>query len=410
MEKKIEQELNFNFSRFLTARNRSLLTAVSLSFEKLSSCKGLKELLSLLFKTYERFSHSHQLSYNSILPSVVNAMMFSEDKKYIHTHCVIVAFYLLDAVIKYVPNFCISFNLEQPIYIYLKNLREYIIIQPATTIKVSKLENNLIVCSGNSKKVLYINLNEQKNEKNIPFDLIAQPISGLPHPQLSRIDTRVDIKTFESMVSKSLLEILQIDKQLYESMLEIIDSIIIIQLPDNIPSKEAENYSVSFSQAENIGAIFVSFTKNHIWLAETLVHEFGHNLLNILMLSTNLVANETTTFYSPWKDMPRSAHGLLHALFSFSYAATFMGKLLISADFQRKEFIEDRLITHTHRLKLAFDQNLEDSLTEKGKKVYHTIQHYFLANSSASFLNSPCPEKLLIHKNRVLQHISKVGT
>jgi HEXXH motif-containing protein len=55
-------------------------------------------------------------------------------------------------------------------------------------------------------------------------------------------------------------------------------------------------------------------------LAESIVHEFRHNLLHQLELSFPLYTHDSPTaarFYSPWRPDPRPLHGILHALFVF---------------------------------------------------------------------------------------------
>lgn len=55
-------------------------------------------------------------------------------------------------------------------------------------------------------------------------------------------------------------------------------------------------------------------------LAESIVHEFRHNLLHQLELSYPLYeagSPQEARFYSPWRPDPRPLHGILHALFVF---------------------------------------------------------------------------------------------
>jgi len=277
----------------------------------------------------------------------------------------------------------------------------YLNLPARQSIIVSKLKNNLQVKSVDSIKEIKIISNKNQQNTNHSLNLICQSISSLSELKGYSVDEDVNLNSFKNVLSNALLNIKYADKELYNTLLTIIDTIILIRLPDNIPSHKRSNYSVSFSQGKNIGSIFISFTENDFWLTETLVHEFGHNLLNILMLSKDLIADEEATFYSPWRDEPRPAHGLLHALFSFSYAASLMGKLFVLVnDRSNKEFIKNRLIAHAYRLKFGFEENLQSALTDAGKSVYRIINNYFLTSSCNNFLNSPCPARILEHRNR----------
>jgi hypothetical protein len=400
MKKQIETELNFNFAQFLAARKDALLVTVSLSLNELSRDDGLKDFLSLLCTTYNTLESTEHLSYTSMLTSRISMMLTEKNTNNLHTHAVIIAFYLLDSLIKHLPNFFVRFSISQAICIYLRNLKAYVRIPQQDTIKISYSNNNLVILFDQGRKKIERDLNRYRNNRH--FDLISQPTSNLSCSQWSQVDTHVDIIAFERIISKALLNISAVDGELNKNILQLIDTVIPIKLPDNIPRKDRLEYSVSFSEEKNIGTIFVSFMTNDIWLSETIVHEFAHNLLNVLMLSNNLIENKKSVFYSPWKEKPRPAHGLLHALFSFSYAANFMGNLLSFADSPSQKFIENRLIMHVHRLKFAFDEPLEESLTDEGKKVYHIIKSYFSSSSISKFLDLPCPEKLVAHKKKIM--------
>lgn len=87
-----------------------------------------------------------------------------------------------------------------------------------------------------------------------------------------------------------------------------------VPLVSSIPER-----AFSISDSRYPGAIMATIDGPPV-LAETIVHEFRHNLLHQLEHSHPLYLQDSPTearFYSPWRNDPRPLHGLLHALFVF---------------------------------------------------------------------------------------------
>lgn len=63
---------------------------------------------------------------------------------------------------------------------------------------------------------------------------------------------------------------------------------------------------------------------------EALVHEYGHQKLNVITPLASLIVDDPgeAVYYSPWRDDPRPLSGLLHAVFSFSMVTDFYRRLL----------------------------------------------------------------------------------
>lgn len=402
MQEQFEQSLNFNFQEFLQIRNESLLRAFMASISTLVNDIPLQDWLVLLLRTNSEGKTLNSTLRCSILFVVITNMMREAKEMTNHTGCIVCAFYLLDAAINQLPNFSVSFYCNQPIYVYLRQLKIYLSIPQASVVNVS-LSNDILLIkfSGMTKEIQLAADNTAPVKSLIPFDIICKPLSGLPHEQFNNIDTSISLIAFENLIVNSLSTLQCVDQPLHQSLSSLIDSIVPIKSPES-DLKDKVNHSSSFSLSNHIGAIFLSFLDNQAWFLETLVHEFAHNLLNILMLSCSLIADQEKVFYSPWKEKPRPAYGLLHALFAFTHVESLLTKLLPSADPHSKAFIESRLLTNSHQLKLAFDQPLLNSLTNKGKKVYEILRETF-SSVSSNFLCRDCPKIILEHKAKFMK-------
>jgi HEXXH motif-containing protein len=81
----------------------------------------------------------------------------------------------------------------------------------------------------------------------------------------------------------------------------------------------ADKYSASHNDA--FGSIVLSLPPDATTFAETLVHEFQHNKLGVLLSLVDLLdpkgGNETPRLYAPWRDDPRPPTGVLHGVVSF---------------------------------------------------------------------------------------------
>ena len=85
--------------------------------------------------------------------------------------------------------------------------------------------------------------------------------------------------------------------------------------------------SLSCSSEMRIGAVMASLVPG-VELAEMLVHEYGHNLLNRLMRTESYVkSGHPVTLYSPLRPDPRPPKGLLHAAYSSVLVSEFYRRL-----------------------------------------------------------------------------------
>jgi hypothetical protein len=76
---------------------------------------------------------------------------------------------------------------------------------------------------------------------------------------------------------------------------------------------------MSCTSEQFFGSILTS-TGDEYQLAEAIVHEYSHNLLNMVILSGEIFEGQVPreeTYYSPWREDPRPIAGVLHAVFVF---------------------------------------------------------------------------------------------
>lgn len=116
----------------------------------------------------------------------------------------------------------------------------------------------------------------------------------------------------------------------------------------------------SMSDSALPGAIMTTIDGPAV-LAESLVHEFRHNLLHQLEQAYPLYESGSSTeakFYSPWRNDPRPLHGILHALF------VFLDVCAIHAGVQRGS-AHDSHARHDSAVRLAGNvQRIEAALQE----------------------------------------------
>jgi hypothetical protein len=69
---------------------------------------------------------------------------------------------------------------------------------------------------------------------------------------------------------------------------------------------------------------------NPIKTAEALVHEAGHNLLNIFLESRGIILNDNPLqWYSPWTKSLRHHRGIVHGFFVFTLVTAFYQRLYL---------------------------------------------------------------------------------
>jgi len=136
----------------------------------------------------------------------------------------------------------------------------------------------------------------------------------------------------------------------------------------------------SMSDAMLPGAIMSSIDGAPV-LAESLAHEFRHNLLHQLELAYPIFEPGSpgeARFYSPWRTDPRPLYGILHALFVFidvcAIHAGVRGQRLGDAHDQHDSAV--RLASNMRRIRIALEEFRRHAhLTAFGRGFVQGIEH-----------------------------------
>jgi hypothetical protein len=87
-----------------------------------------------------------------------------------------------------------------------------------------------------------------------------------------------------------------------------------VLLAQRAPADVTASYSVTALP----GTVYTDWTPDAVRLGEGLLHEAAHCWLNECLAACGEQLPAEPTWYSPWKNRPRSAFGLLHAAFIFA--------------------------------------------------------------------------------------------
>ncbi|HEV7398232.1 MAG TPA: HEXXH motif-containing putative peptide modification protein [Pyrinomonadaceae bacterium] len=139
------------------------------------------------------------------------------------------------------------------------------------------------------------------------------------------------------------------------------------------------DHSVSCSTRDFLGAVQLSAHPG-IALAEVLVHEYRHNILNAI-IDVDPILDESSprraAFYSPWRKDPRPLMGLIHGIYSFMEVVGFYESYLghYGSEAPQAALAEERIVTNSYRLKIAVaDFTHYAKLTRFGVELLDGIQ------------------------------------
>jgi HEXXH motif-containing protein len=122
--------------------------------------------------------------------------------------------------------------------------------------------------------------------------------------------TPAEIAHWQRMLSESWQLLVRRHRPAAEILAEVLRVIVPVQ-PD--PAADA----VSATSAHAYGAVAMSAPTDPVALSVGLLHETAHSLLNAATLLFDLVRPSRTLGYSPWRDDPRPATGILHGAYAY---------------------------------------------------------------------------------------------
>jgi HEXXH motif-containing protein len=148
----------------------------------------------------------------------------------------------------------------------------------------------------------------------------------------------------------------------------------LIPVRSNVPE-----HSVSCSNRDFFGAVQLSAHPG-IALAEVLVHEYRHNILNAIIDADPILNESNPTeamFFSPWRKDPRPLIGLFHGIYSFMEVVGFYLAYLdyYGAEAPQAKLAGERIVTNTYRLVMAVEDFVRDAeLTPFGTQLVEGVQ------------------------------------
>ena len=212
-----------------------------------------------------------------------------------------------------------------------QNLNE--IIKSANTGGISNIENNNI----------YITPSLLMSGGKILLDHEDPIITNGWSSLYKNPDGTKYILTNRNEVLDNYIYFFEASKLIHENWPEIAFNISKVLQNIHIIESPYTDKHVSCTAAHYYGSILVSFGNEYL-LAEAIVHEYSHNLLNMIIANGDMFEGEVPNeeiFYSPWRSDPRHISGLLHAVFVFNNVGKLLDKILKTS---LNEFVYERIL------------------------------------------------------------------
>ncbi|MCW3116889.1 MAG: hypothetical protein JWM28_971, partial [Chitinophagaceae bacterium] len=189
------------------------------------------------------------------------------------------------------------------------------------------------------------------------------------------------------------------DNGIYNKIIEGLDYIVPLAKPGK------QNHP-SFASALLKRTIFLSLDlleTSDVYLAECIIHEFGHCQLYKVqdtVLLTQMDLNKRY-YYSPWRTDPRHLLGLVHGIYVFSCVIDFYHQLLrkSSISSEIREWVYNRLILLVYQVFCAIRQVRKDEIAQAGGILLNDIHRQL--QETATTLNIDlhnCHSELLEHQ------------
>ena len=134
-----------------------------------------------------------------------------------------------------------------------------------------------------------------------------------------------------------------------------------------IPVHSKEKLTSLSSTPEHPNGVMLASIVPPNEMAEALVHEWSHNVLNLAMNENKLILDDTFLLYSPFRDDARTPSGLLHAGFSF-YNVCCLLRVLKLSDNRFSTWVDSKITGYLIKVEYCLELlvSLPDALTEEG--------------------------------------------
>jgi HEXXH motif-containing protein len=189
-----------------------------------------------------------------------------------------------------------------------------------------------------------------------------------------------------------------------------------------VPVKGGSRRYVGGSVSQLPAAVFSSLPGDVFSVAEMLIHEPAHSLLNIVTdeIPLWITKRKAPLYVSPWRSDLRPVWGMFHAIWSFSAVGHFWGELVQVSERKTSKVARKRLFDTALKLQLAVGElDRSEELTSRGDRYFELLKEEAerLLQVSASY--PPTQEEMrkiqseikadFQAKKAMLQKVEKVG-
>lgn len=147
-----------------------------------------------------------------------------------------------------------------------------------------------------------------------------------------------------------------------------------------VPLLAEPDYDISHSEPRWDGLIFVTIPEEDDQCAalrslENIVHEAMHIQLTRLEIKLPLIADETATMPSPWRDQPRHLRGVLHGAYVFECIRKCFIQLegKVSLDEGGRRYTSSRIMQIAEEAGQVDLRRLSAGMTQEGRRFIESL-------------------------------------
>ena len=165
-------------------------------------------------------------------------------------------------------------------------------------------------------------------------------------------------------------EILQGYEEIKSVWLEMEFTISILIRTVHVINSPYPDRHMSCTSDQFFGSILLS-RGNEFLIAEALVHEYSHNILNMIIKSGDIFDGPPPMdeiYYSPWREDARHISGVFHAVFVFTNVSQLLEKL--SLKYPKNHYLTARKLDNLFRLELGIEVLKDFNFSKSLAKIF----------------------------------------
>lgn len=266
--------------------------------------------------------------------------------------------------------------LEQPLPLWENEITQLLVEQKwAALAKQSQVKPETYTIAGfiiKNKSVTETNLLLPSTNNNIKIALPSVDLKGFYQEHgIEPIELTTAESTNETTKIITALDILQCIEPVKDFILKIVKSVQLIKA-------EYAETDISYSHPEIPFSIFFSVcdevsTISDLRVAESILHEAMHLKLTLIEdIVPLIIPNAKGLCFSPWRDEPRPARGVLHGLFVFKALLDFF-EAIMETNITEKAYIQSRINQIKEDLSQLKDFTLCADLTKYGANLSRNL-------------------------------------